>query len=106
MICAFHVFFLFIAKKHDCSIVSSRVDGRGTNAFDEDGVAFGWEPIEDMLHREVQRRQSNQLPRVPGLKENFVFRDPWTRLNVKPAKIMQVRTLSACIEVSLIQQVV
>ena len=25
-----------------------------------------------------------------GLKENFVYRDSWTRLNVKPAKVMQV----------------
>ena len=26
---------------------------------------------------------------VPSLKPNFVFRDSWTRLNVRPAKIMQ-----------------
>lgn len=72
------------------ALYSLRVDGKGTNAFDESGVVFRWEPIEDMLHREVQRKKNSQLPRVPGLKENYVFRDPWTRLNVKPAKIMQV----------------
>ena len=62
----------------------------GVNNFEKDGISFGWTAIEDMLSREVQRKKQNQLPRVPGLKENFVDRDPWTRLNVKPAKIMQV----------------
>ena len=38
----------------------------------------------------------NELVRVPGLKENYVFRDSWTRLNVKPAKIMQVYTSILC----------
>ena len=28
---------------------------------------------------------------VPGLKESYVNWDPWTRLNVKPAKIMLVQ---------------
>ena len=64
----------------------------GSNKFEKDGVLFGWKPIEDMLHREVQRKKNDELPRVPGLKENFVYRDPWTRLNVKPAKIMQAST--------------
>ena len=67
-------------------LYASRIDGRGTNKFEESGVTFGWEPIEDMLHRKVQRKKNNQLPRL--------FRDPWTRLNVKPAKLMQVRLSS------------
>ena len=54
-------------------LYASHIDGRGTNKFEESGVTFGWEPIEDMLHREVQRKKNNQLPRVPGLKENHVF---------------------------------
>ena len=28
--------------------------------------------------------------KVPRLKYAFVYRDNWTRLNVRPAKIMQV----------------
>jgi len=40
--------------------------------------------------------KSNQLPRVPGLKEKFVYRDSWTRLNVKRAKIMQVLIVQSC----------
>ncbi len=43
-----------------------------------------------MLKREVERMRTNNLVRVPGLRENHVYRDPWTRLNVKPAKVMQV----------------
>lgn len=62
----------------------------GSNKFEKGGVTFGWQSIEAMLDREVQRKKNDQLPRVPGLKENFVYRDSWTRLNVKPAKIMQV----------------
>ena len=56
----------------------------GTNTFEKGGVTFGWQSTEAMLDREVQRKQSDQLPRVPGLKENYVYRDSWTRLNVKP----------------------
>ena len=62
----------------------------GVNQFKISGIRFGWEAIEDMLKREVSRMQRNELPRVPGLKESYVYRDPWTRLNVAPAKIMQV----------------
>lgn len=74
----------------------SRVDGTKPNRFrlGRKGTVFGWEAIEGMLRREIQRIQSGQLARVPGLKENFVHRDSWTRLNVKPAKIMQVSSLS------------
>ena len=70
------------------ALYSSRVSG--TNRFINDGVVFGWEPIERQLEREIQRKRKDELPRVPGLKESFVYRDSWTRLNVKPAKIMQV----------------
>ena len=50
-----------------------------------------------MLQRELKRKQTNELPRVPGLKERFVYRDAWTRLNVSPAKIMQV-SLCLCVD--------
>ena len=44
------------------ALYSSRVDGKGTNAFDESGVVFGWEPIEDMLHRgATKEKQSTSL---------------------------------------------
>ena len=41
------------------ALYSLRVDGKGTNAFDESGVVFGWEPIEDMLHREVEQKKNS-----------------------------------------------
>ena len=64
--------------------------GNSSNCFTHGNIQFGWETIEKMLTRELGRIKTNQLPRVPGLKESYVHRDPWTRLNVKPAKIMQV----------------
>ena len=52
--------------------------------------AFGWTAIEDMYKHELDTIKANVLVRVPGLKESHIVRDSWTRLNVKPAKIMQV----------------
>lgn len=71
------------------ALYKSRHGGQ-VSQFQHSGTAFGWETIEAMLKREVSRMQQNLLPRVPGLKESYVYRDPWTRLNVAPAKIMQV----------------
>lgn len=68
----------------------SRLDDSAANKFVHEDIPFGWEPIEGMLIREAQRKVKNELPRVPGLRESFVYRDAWTRLNVAPAKIMQV----------------
>ncbi|XP_065904695.1 uncharacterized protein [Dysidea avara] len=85
------------------ALYSSRCDG--SNKFEKDGILFGWKPIEDMLHKEVQRK-NYQLPRVSGLKENFVYRDPWTRLNVNPAKqdyVCHIRIGGACIWVATIR---
>ena len=73
------------------ALYASRSDSEtSSNKFLHKGAYFGWETIESMLVREVQRIKENCLPRIPGLKESYVYRDPWTRLNVKPAKIMQV----------------
>ena len=77
------------------ALYQSRCMG-GVSNFDRIGTTFGWEAIEIMLKQEVARMKSNQLPCVPGLKENFVCRDSWTRLNVKPAKIMQVLIVQSC----------
>ena len=64
----------------------SRLDNSSTNKFVHGETSFGWEPIEGMLVREVQRKMKNELPRVPGLRESYVYRNAWTRLNVTPAK--------------------
>ncbi|XP_014669634.1 PREDICTED: uncharacterized protein LOC106810714 [Priapulus caudatus] len=52
-------------------------------------VPFGWQAVQDMYAREVERRDKNCLRMVPGLQQSFIVRDAWTKLNVKPAKIMQ-----------------
>lgn len=62
----------------------------GARDFDFKDVHFGWESLEALYRRELARMRANTLVRVPGLKENHIIRDSWTRLNVKPAKIMQV----------------
>ena len=54
------------------------------------GVKFGWETIEGMFEREVQRAKAGVPHWVPGLRESYMYREILTRPNVKPAKIMQV----------------
>ena len=56
-----------------------------------DGILFGWEQIVGMWDREKERRDSDQIRLVPGLLESYIERDAWSKLNVKPAKIMQVK---------------
>ena len=63
----------------------------GTREFVKGGQHFGWKCIEDMYRRELVRVQKGQITRVPKLKESHVRRDSWTRLNVLPSKVMQVR---------------
>ena len=65
-----------------------------TKRFTYDGVEFGWDCIE-MFARDFQRPKAGLPRRVPDLHESYVYRDIWTCLNVKPAKIMQVGKLSA-----------
>ena len=74
------------------ALYQSRTTGGKTNCFQcgKKSIAFGWESLEGMLNREIKRKMDNQLPRVPGLKENYIYRDSWTHLNVNPAKTMQV----------------
>lgn len=69
---------LFSSKQH------------GTKAFELDGVTFGWESICSMYKRECSRVSEGSTRMVPKLKEIHIIRDAWTKLNVTPAKIMQV----------------
>ena len=55
-----------------------------------DAVPFGWASICDMWEREKARRDNVQIRTVPNLIQAYIERDAWTKLNVKPAKIMQV----------------
>ena len=71
------------------ALFSSR-DG-GTRKFQtSDGIRFGWQAIVDMYGRECLRRDGGHARMVPKLREIHIIRDSWTKLNVTPAKIMQV----------------
>lgn len=58
--------------------------------FDIGGCNFGWKAMEELFLFVRVRARTNQMRRVPNLKENHIHRDCWTRLNVQAAKIMQV----------------
>ena len=73
------------------ALFSSR--GGGTKSFLLDGQEFGWNAIVDLYGRECDRMKSGLTRMVPRLKEIHIIRDSWTKLNVTPAKIMQVRNL-------------
>ena len=51
---------------------------------------FGWETINSLYERELKRVSQGQTRMVPRLREAHCLRDAWTKLNVHPAKIMQV----------------
>ena len=55
---------------------------------------FGWQTINQLYERELARVSSNQTRMVPRLREAHCLRDAWTKLNVHPAKIMQVRNFT------------
>ena len=59
-------------------------------ALSPSGIQFGWKAIVDMYKRECERRDSGVARMVPRLREIHIIRDSWTKLNVTPAKIMQV----------------
>ena len=70
------------------ALYSSRPDG--TKDFHINGVNFGWQTIVKVYESDLYRAQHCISRRVPGLKYAHVVCDSWTRLNVLPAKIMQV----------------
>jgi len=77
------------------ALFSSMVNG--TKHFQQVGKPkFGWDTIDDLYKREVSRAQLNRARMVPRLKETHCLRDAWTKLNVLPAKIMQVKGACFC----------
>ena len=63
---------------------------QSTKEFTKDNHQFGWKTVETVFAQEMERAENGLSRKVPGLKYAFVYRDSWTRLNVLPAKIMQV----------------
>ena len=82
-------------KNMIAALYSSR--NKGSKKLTLDGVEFGWETIEKIYSQEMTQAEQGLSRNVPGLKFAFVCRDNWTRLNVRPAKIMQVPRLFNCI---------
>ena len=70
------------------ALYSSREEG--TKAFENSGMAFGWRTIEKVYNQDMELAKKGLSRQVPGLKYSYIVRDGWTRLNVLPAKIMQV----------------
>jgi len=63
----------------------------GTKQFQRVKAAeFGWKAVTDLYARELVRVSKNQARMVPRLREAHCLRDSWTKLNVLPAKMMQV----------------
>ncbi len=75
-------------KKMVNALFSSKENG--TKSFVVDNVTFSWKPITLMYERECTQVSKVLTRMVPKLKEVHVIRDSWTKLNVTPAKIMQV----------------
>lgn len=67
----------------------------GTKAFVLNDIMFGWKSVLKMFERECQRMSKGLTRMVPKLRESHIIRDVWTKLNVTPAKIMQVSNLVA-----------
>ena len=68
----------------------------GTKQFKRAKEAeFGWKAITDLYGRELVRVSKGQARMVPRLREAHCLRDSWTKLNVLPAKIMQVNMYEA-----------
>ena len=67
----------------------------GTRRFlNEAGTLFGWQAIVGMYQRECESRDAGSARMIPRLWEIHIIRDSWTKLNVTPAKIMQVFLLN------------
>ena len=83
------VSYIFQLKNVIAALYSSR--NKGKKAFEKGGTTFGRQPIIDQYHRDQERSAKGLGKCVPGLRYSYVQCDCWTRLNVMPAKIMQVR---------------
>ena len=62
----------------------------GNKLFELEDEHFGWQSICSMYERECNRVRTGLTRMIPKLKEIHIIRDAWTKLNVAPAKIMQV----------------
>ncbi|KAL9953963.1 hypothetical protein ACROYT_G041447 [Oculina patagonica] len=93
--------FLMICPSHQLkNMIAALYSSRqlGTKEFTKDDIQFGWKAVETVFAQELERAENGLSRKVPGLKYAFVYRDNWTRLNVRPAKIMQQRFMIATVQ--------
>ena len=72
------------------NMISALFSSGKTKLFCNNGIIFGWDTIAKLWTTEEERAECGLMSEVPKLKERYIKRDSWTRLNVAPAKIMQV----------------
>ena len=72
------------------ALFSSKCGGTKLLKRGQEHCTFGWETIIELYKRDVARTKQQLTRMVPRLKEVHCVRDSWTKLNVSPAKIMQV----------------
>lgn len=85
---SFHILLGPAAQEY--GVGSTQFQTRGFQELFQGWRVFGWQTVIDMWAREVQTMKANKMTRIPKLKQSYIIRDSWTRLNVAPAKIMQV----------------
>ena len=83
-------------KNMIAALYSSRT--HGTKDFCKGGINFGWSAIFKLYQDDLDRATQQLNVHVPGMKLSYVVRDPWTRLNVRPAKIMQQTQVIAALK--------
>ena len=81
------------------ALFSSRCGGTKLFQHSRETSAFGWDAIIEMYKRKVSSAKQQQTRLVPCLKEIHILRDSWTKLNVSPAKIMEVCSIVLFINV-------
>ena len=69
------------------ALYSSRQTGKKNFQFGDNH--FRCDSIFGVYNREKTRAERGEARRVPDLLSSYVYRDKWTRLNVKASKIMQ-----------------
>lgn len=75
--------------KNMISALHTSKDG-STHDFKINDIPFGWKSLVDMKSREDERAENGRAQLVPNLLNSYIIRDPWTKLNVTPSRIMQV----------------
>lgn len=76
----------FVVKKHD----QHTTDPGGKRRLLHDNTAFGWKAMVDVYDGDIARARQGLAREVRGLQKSYITRDSWTKLNVRPAKIMVV----------------